>query len=434
MRVTSANLQLASQSETTSRRIETAQVRFFDDRRAVSLDFSSESLERMTRAEARRTARGSAPPPPPSGAQEPRSGGSSAPPARRGRPVAQALSRLAGGGLRAGDLARRDAGPLAAAGRLRGASSRPPPPAAGASEVEGSDELDEFLKDGSAVELFTLKAMLEKITGRSFRVARRRDFELTGDQQRRLDETARRAQGAQSAEAAAQAPEQPPQRVGFGLEITRESRVERHERVSVQAAGVVRTQDGREISLATEVAYERHEVQVESSSLRIGDARLKDPLVLVFDGSTAQLGSQVKLDLDGDGAKEDVALATGNAAFLVHDRNQNGRVDDGTELFGAASGDGFAELAALDDDENGFVDEGDSSFQHLYLWEGRTSTGDALTALAARGVGALHVESVASPFELRDDSGALQGAIRETGVFLEEDGGVGLLQQIDLVV
>jgi hypothetical protein len=36
---------------------------------------------------------------------------------------------------------------------------------------------------------------------------------------------------------------------------------------------------------------------------------------------------------------------------------------NGAELFGARSGDGFAELAALDGDGNGWIDEGDAAWQ-----------------------------------------------------------------------
>ena len=226
----------------------------------------------------------------------------------------------------------------------------------------------------------------------------------------------------------------PAEAPGWGLELVTERRTEHHEAVSMRADGIVRTADGREIALATRVSYERHEVSVERTEVRVGAPVTKDPLALVFDGTTPSRGERVDLDLDLDGSEEGVSLVGGNAAFLVHDRNGNGRVDDGSELFGAATGNGFAELAALDDDGNGFIDDGDAAMTRLYLWEGRDAEGDRLTPLAQRGVGALYTGATPTRFELKTAEGELWAVIRETGIFLTEEGNAGLLQQVDLVV
>jgi len=63
-------------------------------------------------------------------------------------------------------------------------------------------------------------------------------------------------------------------------------------------------------------------------------------------------------------------------AFLVLDRNGDGVVNNGSELFGnttrlrdgSIASDGFAALAELDDDGNGRVDEADSAYSRLRLW------------------------------------------------------------------
>jgi hypothetical protein len=430
MRVVSATLGLASRSETQTSRTERTRVSYFDDRGAVSLEWSAESRERAVASDQRVSVLGTATatsslPPAPRLTNESRRGSTAPPPTAARRQSSRPPALVA-----------------PPAGSARSAPGAPP---AAPSEPSPADDLDEFLGSEASVQLFTLRVMLEKLTGRSIRVARRSDFELGDEQRARIDQataSARRLVAAEAPRARA------PDRAGFGLEISSERRVERRETLAVRAAGVLLTDDGRQLAIDARFALERREVQLESSSLRLGDARLKDPLVLVFDGSTADLSQSVKLDLDADGELDELPFASGNAAFLVRDENGNGRVDDGSELFGALSGDGFADLAALDSDDSGFVDEGDAAFAQLYAWEGRTETGDRLVSLADRGVGALHVESVSSPYALRDESGALRGAVRQTGVFIEErapggstgtDGGdtadgVGLLQQIDLVV
>ena len=45
------------------------------------------------------------------------------------------------------------------------------------------------------------------------------------------------------------------------------------------------------------------------------------------------------------------------SGFLALDKNGNGKIDDGSELFGTKSGDGFADLAEYDSDGNGWIDE-----------------------------------------------------------------------------
>jgi len=57
-----------------------------------------------------------------------------------------------------------------------------------------------------------------------------------------------------------------------------------------------------------------------------------------------------------------------------------------------------------------------------------------LSTLAARGVGALYLDAVATPFSLTDSENRLLAEIRASGVYLREDGGVGTLQQVDLAV
>ena len=95
------------------------------------------------------------------------------------------------------------------------------------------------------------------------------------------------------------------------------------------------------------------------------------------------------------------------------------------------SGDGFAELARLDADGNGWVDEGDAAFAKLGVWR---PDGGGIRSLAQAGVGALLASGVSSPFSLRSAQNAPLGEVRATGLYLTEEGAARPLQQIDLVV
>lgn len=102
------------------------------------------------------------------------------------------------------------------------------------------------------------------------------------------------------------------------------------------------------------------------------EPEVKDPLVLDLAGngfSTRGLAQAVEFDLDGDGRSERVSLSNGDDALLALDRNGNGRIDNGRELFGDQNGaaHGFAELARYDDNRDGQIDANDAIYNNLLL-------------------------------------------------------------------
>ena len=100
----------------------------------------------------------------------------------------------------------------------------------------------------------------------------------------------------------------------------------------------------------------------------------------------------------------------------------------------AQSGNGFADLSAYDSDKNNWIDENDAVYSRLLVWSKDSAGKDTLSTLAQRNVGALYLGNVATPFDLKDSENALQGQVRSSGIYLNENGSVGTLQQIDLVV
>jgi hypothetical protein len=169
----------------------------------------------------------------------------------------------------------------------------------------------------------------------------------------------------------------------------------------------------------------------------VGDtAQLKDPLVLNFDGPVGELSDlRFSFDIDADGSAESLHFAGPGSGFLVLDHNSNGHIDNGSEMFGALSGDGFADLAALDSDGNGWIDENDPAFARLQVWRKDAQGQDRLESLADAGVGALYLGRVASPFAVKDaSSNQTLAQVRSTGLYLSEDGQARAMQQIDLAV
>ncbi len=221
---------------------------------------------------------------------------------------------------------------------------------------------------------------------------------------------------------------------GFGIEYDYHESYTEVEQTRFAASGTVKTSDGREINFELALSMTRSFHEERSVSLRAGDAvRKTDPLVLNFAGTAAQLSSQrFAFDLDSDGNTEQINFLAPGSGFLVFDRNQDGKINNGRELFGPQSNDGFAELAALDDDANGWIDENDAAFAKLQVWTRDGGGNDQLQTLSQAGVGAIALSRVGTPFDIKTNDNTLLGQIRSSGIFLQESGGAGTIQQIDL--
>lgn len=230
-------------------------------------------------------------------------------------------------------------------------------------------------------------------------------------------------------DAAPLAAEAPPGRPEIAWQRTTTERLSESEKTTVCGKGQVNTCDGRQIAFdfSMDMARDFASTKITDES---GTVALRDPLILSFDGKACELTEEcIAFDLNADGSAEQIpGLGAGNA-FLVFDRNGNGKADNGSELFGVASGNGFADLAQLDGDHNGWIDEADPAFKQLAVWSG----GD-FASLAERGVGALYTGSVDAPFSLKTGANELLGQIRAAGVYLTETGEVGHMQQVDLAV
>lgn len=280
--------------------------------------------------------------------------------------------------------------------------------------------------DGTTTDpiLRMLEIMLEWITGQPVKIFRASDF-LTGG-----TAAANSAAAQSSSQGNAAAP-----RAGYGVEYDRHAVYEETEETRFSATGTVRTTDGHEIAVRLDAAMSRHYREENNVSVRLGDARRKDPLVINFAGTAAQLSNQrFRFDLMGNGNAEEIPLLASGSGYLALDLNGNGRIDSGAELFGPTSGSGYAELTKYDDDHNGWIDENDAVYSRLRLWTPDGAGHGELASLQEKDVGAIHLGRAATPFELRGDGNTDLGAVKDTGIYLKESGGVGTVQEIDLTV
>ncbi len=207
------------------------------------------------------------------------------------------------------------------------------------------------------------------------------------------------------------------------------------EHTTFSTVGVAKTEDGREINFNVELEMSRaFESQISAEWQE--DVVFKDPLVINLEGNNAELTDQKFLfDIDGDGNKESISRLQKGSGYLAYDKNGNGIIDDGNELFGAKTGNGFAELAVYDADGNGWIDENDPIFDKLKIWTQDSSGNTKLVGLADADVGAIYLGSASTDFTLKsEETGKTNGQIRSTGFYLKESGGSGTVQHVDVAV
>lgn len=224
------------------------------------------------------------------------------------------------------------------------------------------------------------------------------------------------------------------QRVGWGMRYDYEETHLEREQVDFTASGVIKTQDGQEIGFTLKITMSREFMTQNKVTLQAGDATLMDPLVINYGGNAAELTDKTfAFDIDSDGVEEKLPNLTPGRGFLAFDKNNDGIINNGKELFGPSSGNGFEELATYDTDGNNWIDENDAVFDKLKVMtasEEKTS----LTSLSDLGIGAIYLGNLSSPFDVRDSDNTLKGRIARTGLFFKEDGTPGTVQHLDVVV
>ena len=208
---------------------------------------------------------------------------------------------------------------------------------------------------------------------------------------------------------------------------------EETETTSFSTAGIVRTADGREISINVGITMSRSFTQYFEEEFQIMQVNTCDPLVINFDGNVADLTDQkFFFDIDGDGDKDEISNLAEGSGYLALDKNGDGTINDGKELFGPNSGNGFADLAAYDEDGNGWIDEADAVWKKLKIWCRNEDGTETLYTLAEKGLGAVCLQNASTDFSVKGTENQLNGIIRSTGIFLYENGNVGTVQHLDV--
>jgi hypothetical protein len=152
-------------------------------------------------------------------------------------------------------------------------------------------------------------------------------------------------------------------------------------------------------------------LQINALSTDQRAALTASPLILDLNGDgvhTLGIGAGVQFDIRADGRKVNTGWVGSGDGLLALDRNGDGVINDGGELFGTATStskggkaaDGFAALGELDSNRDGVVDSKDAQYGKLRVWidanaDGVSQAGE-LQTLAALNIASLSVTAQAS--------------------------------------
>ena len=163
----------------------------------------------------------------------------------------------------------------------------------------------------------------------------------------------------------------------------------------------------------------------------------RDPLTLDLDGDGIEStgvneNNPILFDHDGDGIRTATGWVASDDGLLVLDRNGNGTIDSGRELFGDSTQlpngqnaeDGFAALAAEDTNGDGAITAADARFDQLRVWrdlnqDGLSQNGELFT-LQQLGIVSINVSSIEHNQPLANGN-----RIADLGTYVRSDGTEG---------
>ncbi|WP_373001620.1 hypothetical protein [Sulfurimonas sp.] len=224
-------------------------------------------------------------------------------------------------------------------------------------------------------------------------------------------------------------PEEAPEEEVFGYShFSMMQRYEEHEKLDFSTMGHIKTDKG-DFDINLNFSMSRS-FMIEN---RIDIYSSFDPLVINLDGDIPNLSTDTfSFDLDNDGEKDQISSLGSGSGFLALDKNLDGVINQGSELFGTLTGNGFGELSEYDMDGNHWIDENDSIFDKLRIWfKNGDDNEKELVGLGEVGIGAIFLDSAASEFTYKTNTNQTLGEMKSCGMFLNEDGTCGNISQID---
>jgi Ca2+-binding RTX toxin-like protein len=181
---------------------------------------------------------------------------------------------------------------------------------------------------------------------------------------------------------------------------------------------------------------------IDNVVTKLGTARslIPCPVVLDLDGDgveTTSVQQTTFFDHNADGFAERTGWVGRDDGLLVRDRNGNGSIDSGRELFGnhtlrttgVEAAHGYEALADLDSNADGKVDSGDAAFGQLRVWRDADENGISAPG-ELQTLGSLGIRSVSVSFSESSATDAQENALRQVSTFTRADGSQGVTTDV----
>lgn len=212
---------------------------------------------------------------------------------------------------------------------------------------------------------------------------------------------------------------------------------ERKDAIAFNTQAIIKTED-KEFNIELQCSYTKAFFEQHKETLSFEETNFLDPLIIQYDANASAFDTlsstmSFQFDLKNDNTLVDIpALKKGNG-FLVLDKNNNGVIDNGSEMFGPNTNNGFEELRAYDSDGNHWIDENDPIFNELLIWSKNENNEESLIALGQSGIGALYLNEIKSDFTYNKSVNESMARLKANSIFLREDGTTGMLSSLDFI-
>ena len=177
---------------------------------------------------------------------------------------------------------------------------------------------------------------------------------------------------------------------------------------------------------------------------RDGDAHQYDPLTLDLNGNgietlAANGHDGALFDHERSGIRTGTGWVHSNDGILVYDRNDDGKINNGGELFGdntllkdgSTAAHGFAALAELDENGDGKVDAADSAFKKLGVWRDLNHNGISEEGEIS-SLEDVRVQSLNLAYKNADQNLGNGNTLAEVGSYTDADGNEHIMGDLQL--
>lgn len=209
--------------------------------------------------------------------------------------------------------------------------------------------------------------------------------------------------------------------------------------INFQTQAQIKTNKGQ-INIDLDISFSQSFSKVFEKTITSKKVNYIDPLIINYEGNLTtfdNIHSKLKFefDLNSDGKNELIPQLKEGAGFLALDKDKNGSIDNGNELFGANTDDGFKELKEYDEDGNNWIDENDSVFDNLLIWDRSKDEENSLIGLGQAGVGAIYLAAVDSNFRYTSGINEDYAMLKQSSIYLKEDGSkAGVVTSSDFAI